>query len=491
MAIAVNYGIFCFVFQKVRAIKFAIIHYFRNMPKGKTSSLLSKINSIIARFPKEFEKTPAPQLYCNICSCVVQCDKQFLVDRHRQTAKHQKGLSSPSTTSPSPQSFLQISSKNFTERVTRAFLSAEIPLKKLQNKELKELFKDLGKTLPSESSCRKKVEEMGEMEMNRVKNLVNGQKIFLAADESDISGTKYLNILVGLLDKPEQTYLIACKVLPGPPTAQSICQEIDDLLQFLNVARNDFCLLLSDAARYMEAAGHTLKSLYSQLFHVTCVAHLLHNCALRVKAKFPAVDNLIACVKAATIKNKTRQAMFASIGKPPQPVITRWASWLQAAFYYAENLPAVKNIVCGFEGAGLLVERAKASVIVDGLPRDLMKIKMEYNCLADLVLKTEETKYTIQAAHGDLTNLDFGDDSCDIASYITKKLKKNDLMDIIEMNREEIAPAVYGMLQKCQPTTASVERSFSMLNKLLAKDRNFLPQNVKHYMCVHYNLSTR
>ena len=116
------------------------------MPKGKTSSLLSKINSIIARFPKEFEKTPAPQLYCNICSCVVQCDKQFLVDRHRQTAKHQKGLSSPSTTSPSPQSFLQISSKNFTERVTRAFLSADIPLKKLQNKELKELFKDLGKT---------------------------------------------------------------------------------------------------------------------------------------------------------------------------------------------------------------------------------------------------------------------------------------------------------------------------------------------------------
>ena len=114
MAIAVNYGIFCFVFQKVRAIKFAIIHYFQNMPKGKTLSLLSKINSIIARFPKEFEKTPAPQLYCNICSCVVQCDKQFLVDRHRQTAKHQKGLSSPSTTSPSPQSFLQISSKNFT-----------------------------------------------------------------------------------------------------------------------------------------------------------------------------------------------------------------------------------------------------------------------------------------------------------------------------------------------------------------------------------------
>ena len=43
----------------------------------------------------------------------------------------------------------------------------------------------------------------------------------------------------------------------------------------------------------------------------------------------------------------------------------------------------------------------------------------------------------------------------------------------------------------CQPITASAERSFSMLDKLLAKNRNLLPQNVKHYMSVHYSLSTR
>ena len=142
----------------------------------------------------------------------------------------------------------------------------------------------------------------------------------------------------------------------------------------MNVARNDFCLLLSDAARYMVAAGSTLKNMYPQLFHVTCVAHLLHNCALLVKAKYPAVDNLIAYVKAATIKNKTRQALFAAIGKPPQPVITRWASWLQAAFYYAENLPAVRDIVCGFEGSGILVERAKNSANAEGLLKELRTV---------------------------------------------------------------------------------------------------------------------
>ena len=58
------------------------------------------------------------------------------------------------------------------------------------------------------------------------------------------------------------------------------------------------------------------------------------------------------------------------------------------------------------------------------------------------------------------------------------------------MSRQEVAPAVYGLRQRCQPPKAAVERSFSMLNKLLATDRNFLPKNVKHNMCVHYNLST-
>ena len=53
------------------------------------------------------------------------------------------------------------------------------------------------------------------------------------------------------------------------------------------------------------------------------------------------------------------------------------------------------------------------------------------------------------------------------------------MMDITEMSRQEVASAVFCLLQRCQPTTATVERSFSMLNKLLAKDRNFLPKNVK------------
>ena len=71
---------------------------------------------------------------------------------------------------------------------------------------------------------------------------------------------------------------------------------------------------------------------------MTCVAHLLHNCAMKIKSHFEDVDQLIAKVKAVTIKNITRQAKFFSIGYPPQPVPTRWGSWLNAALCCATKL---------------------------------------------------------------------------------------------------------------------------------------------------------
>ena len=58
------------------------------------------------------------------------------------------------------------------------------------------------------------------------------------------------------------------------------------------------------------------------LFHVTCVAHLLYNSAMKV-SRFEDTDQLIARYKLATVENKIRQAKFATIGCPSQPVVTR------------------------------------------------------------------------------------------------------------------------------------------------------------------------
>ena len=101
----------------------------------------------------------------------------------------------------------------------------------------------------------------------------------------------------------------------------------------------------------MSLAEKTLKELYPCLMQVTCVAHLLHNCAMRVRAHFKNIDEIIATIKAATIKNKDRKKDFhdAGLPSPPDPVITRWATWLRAALYYNENLPAVRTIAINVE----------------------------------------------------------------------------------------------------------------------------------------------
>ena len=153
------------------------------------------------------------------------------------------------------------------------------------------------------------------------------------------------------------------------------------------------------------------------------VQHLLHNCAMRVRAHFKNIDEVIAAIKAATIKNKDRKKDFhdAGLPSPPDPIITRWATWLRAALYYSENLPAVRTIVNNWTSAGLLVSRAKDAINVEGLVSDLVKIN-QYRTLAANVEFLEGSACTITKAYGLLKNMQCDDDPCAIKDYINKRL---------------------------------------------------------------------
>ena len=97
-------------------------------------------------------------------------------------------------------------------------------------------------------------------------------------------------------------------------------------MQQFEIKRENFSLFLTDAARYMSlVVGKTLKELYHSSMHVNCVAHLLHSCAMRVRAHFKNFDEVIALIKAATIKNKDCKKDFhdAGLPSPPDPVIRR------------------------------------------------------------------------------------------------------------------------------------------------------------------------
>ena len=111
------------------------------MPKVKTTYAY-QIQSIVKEFPDEFMESFNNQLYCNLCNCVVSCNNAFLLILIENTSKHQKALGSRSENliPQTSQTFLRSSDTDFVEKVTKAFLSANIPLYKLNNTHIKTSF---------------------------------------------------------------------------------------------------------------------------------------------------------------------------------------------------------------------------------------------------------------------------------------------------------------------------------------------------------------
>ena len=91
-----------------------------------------------------------------------------------------------------------------------------------------------------------------------------------------------------------------------------------------------------------------------------------------------------------------------------------------------KKLPEVKAILESFVGSGILVTQAKVRLQKSALAGQLLKIKDQYECLVKLIEKTESAKYTIKEAVLAIQEFDFGEDTCNINQYITKRMQNND-----------------------------------------------------------------
>ena len=112
--------------------------------------------------------------------------------------------------------------------------------------------------------------------------------------------------------------------------------------------------------------------------------------------------------------------MMLGLPSPPDPVIARWVTWLKAALYYSENLPAVRTVVSNWTSEGLLVSRAKDAFNVEDSVPGLVKIN-QYRTLAANVEFLEGSPCTITEAYELLKNMQFNYDPCAIKDYIKKR----------------------------------------------------------------------
>ena len=143
--------------------------------------------------------------------------------------------------------------------------------------------------MPSETVCRDYVKTLANNEQDRLEYLLKDKCIFIVIDESEMDKTKFINVIVGDIDVPEM-YRIKCCISETVEPKHHLHEDRQHSVQ-AGHARENFLLLLLNAVSYMTACTAMLKVLYQRLFHVTCLTHMLHNCAEKVHGAFADVDN--------------------------------------------------------------------------------------------------------------------------------------------------------------------------------------------------------
>lgn len=246
----------------------------------------------------------------------------------------------------------EMTNEEFHKWLTRNLVEADIPLDKLDScpsfiRLLNGLLNMKPRNIPCTKTLRTQVDDVYEERVQQIRDKIGEDKIYLIIDEStDLKGRFVCNVLVGALNvQPSKPMLILDEVNTG-----SICQTINETCSFLwrgNIQYARLLLVVSDQVSYMISAIKSLKKtkMYPNLHHITCIVHALYRVSEMIRSDYGEVNNLVTALKKVLLNSKSRRIKFVSstgLPLPPQVIITRWSSWLNACFYYANNFDKVK-----------------------------------------------------------------------------------------------------------------------------------------------------
>lgn len=414
-------------------------------------------------------------------------------------------------------SFEAATTKNmFYIDLCQALVGANIPFYKLKLPAFKTFIeKYTQRIIPDESTLRKNyLNIVYDTTISKIHHKIGEHYIYAMVDETtDSRGLYICNLLVGILH-PEMDptpMLISCKVLTST-NHETVSRFINDSLMdfYKNTEyQNKILLLVSDAAPYMIKTGHALKVFYRNMIHVTCLAHGLNRVLEKIREIFPHINKLVCNGKKIFLKSPSRVVKYKTIMQcelPPEPVLTRWGTWLNSALFYADNFQKFKTFIneLGEDGSQSVV-KMKNIVKSDTITSDLVFIKSHLSTLTKIITDLETRNLSLNAQIELVEK--FKDNICKIdndkgnilKTKIESVLNKNigysrlkvlnDCINGKTINNEEVnmEPHIIAAYKKCPITSVDVERSFSMLKNILSDRRhNFNEKNFEMYNIVHF-----
>lgn len=493
------------------------------MPKEK-SSLVARMRSFVSEFGEQVFSTDGKILFCKPCGIKINCDKRFSVVQHVSTFKHNRSVKRHSDKNELSQKLITQSApttkkSTFNFDLCKALLSANIPLKKINNVEFKSfLEKYTDEVIPDESTLRKNyLNDCFEETLTKIKSTFQDKKIWISIDETtDIEGRYVANVIIGSLnvDKPGQIALLNCEVL-DKANYFTISKLFDKTLHLLwpdGIKHENVLLFVSDAAPYMVKAGGAIKAFYDKMIHVTCLAHALHRVAEEVRRLFPSVDKLISSIKKVFLKCPSRIEIFRkvlpNINLPPQPIITRWGTWINAAIYYCENIQKIRNVIEQFDtDDAVSILQAKEVLSEKSLDSSLIYIKSNFKILATAIENLEKSGMTLFDAINIVKNVEqsLKSNQNDKGIAVFKKFQK-----VIQNNKgfgilctisnilngedntikteENLTPDDLTYFKYAPITSVDVERSFSKYKQFLTDRRRSMHfENISKTIIIQCN----
>lgn len=481
------------------------------MPKVKSNSS-SKIRAFVAEFPEIF-KIDSDILFCKCCNIRVNHDQRGTVLQHLNTNKHKENSAK---TSSAQQSLLttQLGSTSrkseFNFDLAKALLSADIPFWKLQNDNFRIFLKKYtNHKIPDESTLRKNyVSDIYDDFLSKMRSFLHEKKIWVSIDETtDTEGRYIASVIVGVLseDKEEsaKSFVLTIEELPKT-NHQTIAKCFNDSMNLIwpsGIKYDNVLLFVSDAAPYMLKAGKAIQIFYPKMIHVTCMAHGMHRLAETVRTEFKEINNLISSVKTIFFKAPRRVQLFKEMNPglplPPQPIVTRWGTWLSAAFYYAENLQSIEQTInCFDEDESVAIGEAKQLLKLKTIKNDLAYISSNFKKIATTIENLEKKNVALTSNLELILSFRLELKSCPgkIGEEINRKFEavlkkkpgysilqriKNKLLGIEEKEEENedfeilnaLSPSDISKFKYAPITSCDVERSFSQYKALFRENR--------------------
>lgn len=246
-----------------------------------------------------------------------------------------------------------------------------------------------------------------------------------------------------------------------------------------------------------------LKFFYEKLIHCTCLAHGINRIAETIRLQFPLVNELVKSGKKIFVKAPLRVQHFKTalpnVSLPPEPVLTRWGTWLDAAVYYANNFQDFKKIVLDFtDTTTKAITDCKDVMQRQELQNNLVFIKANYNFVSKTIEHLEKQQLLLTESIKIIEK--FKERILSVPGKIGEIVKKKQetfsknegflkLQDICKiLNGEadiDVDSDIIVKLKYAPITSVDVERSFSAYKNILSDRRhNFTMASIEQHLII-------